>query len=167
MDSSRLQAGTLRMSFQPVRLDVLLREISLRASSRYDNLEVSLDLHDTGLQIQADPARLAQVFDNLLGNASKYAPGSPVVISLHRDGNFVRIAVKDRGPGIPAENLEHLFTRFYRVPELTASVRGTGLGLYICRQIVQAHLGEISAESTIGEGTTFNILLPLEGVNPT
>ena len=165
MDSSRLQAGTMRMSFQPVRLDGLLKDISLRASSRYENMELELHLNDTGLKIQADPTRLAQVFDNLIGNAAKYAPGSPVSITVDNAGSMVQIAVEDKGPGIAAENLEHLFKRFYRVAELSSSVRGTGLGLYICRQIIQAHEGRISAESTLGQGTTFLISLPLDEAN--
>ncbi|HEX9029553.1 MAG TPA: ATP-binding protein, partial [Anaerolineales bacterium] len=119
-----------------------------------------LELKITGVQLQADPTRLAQVFDNLLGNASKYAPGSPITISLDQTDGMARISVKDEGPGIPAEYLDRMFKRFFRVPGKNTSVRGTGLGLYICRQIVQAHGGEISVESIYGQGTTFYILLP-------
>lgn len=160
MDSSRLQAGTMRMSFQPVRLDTFLKDISLRASTRNEQMKVQLELKITGVQLQADPTRLAQVFDNLLGNASKYAPGSPITISLDQTDGMARISVKDEGPGIPAEYLDRMFKRFFRVPGKNTSVRGTGLGLYICRQIVQAHGGEISVESIYGQGTTFYILLP-------
>lgn len=161
MDSSRLQAGTLHMSFQPLRLDTLLRDIVLRSSSRDEKMNIDLDLQVTGLQIQADPARMAQVFDNLLGNATKYAPDSPVSIALDRQDNMARISVHDNGPGIPPEHLGNLFKRFYRVPGENTSVRGTGLGLYICRQIIEAHQGEIDVESVLGQGTTFHILLPI------
>lgn len=160
LDSSRLQAGTMRMSFQPVRLDTFLKDVSLRASSRNDHMEIKLELEATGVQLQADPTRLAQVFDNLLGNASKYATGSPIEISLDLTDSMARISVKDQGPGIPPEYLDNMFKRFFRVPGKNTSVRGTGLGLYICRQIVQAHGGEISVDSTFGQGTTFYILLP-------
>lgn len=162
MDSSRLQAGTLHMNFQPLRLDTLLKDISLRAGSRDETLRIDLQLRTLGLQTQADPARLAQVFDNLLGNASKYAPGSPVMIALERVDDMARITVQDSGPGIPTEHLANLFRRFFRVPGQNTSIRGTGLGLYICRQIIQAHQGEIMAQSTQGQGTTFTILLPCE-----
>jgi len=165
MDSSRLQAGTLHMNIQPIRLDTLLKDISLRASSRDEGLRICLDLVAGGLQVQADPARLAQVFDNLLSNATKYAPGSPVKISLERIDEQARIAVKDQGPGIPPEHVQNLFKRFYRVPGQNTSIRGTGLGLYICRQIIRAHQGEISAESTPGQGTTFYIHLPCENLS--
>jgi two-component system phosphate regulon sensor histidine kinase PhoR len=73
---------------------------------------------------------------------------------------MARIRVRDHGPGIEQEHLGHLFKRFYRVPGKSTSLRGTGLGLFICRQITQAHHGEISVSSNIGEGTTFTILLP-------
>lgn len=165
MDSSRLQAGTLTMNFQPLRLDTLLKDISLRASSRDENLKINLELEASGLQIQADPARLAQVFDNLLSNAAKYAPGAEISITLDRQDSLARIAVKDNGPGIAPEHLGNLFKRFYRVPGQNTLVRGTGLGLYICRQIIQAHHGEITVESTPGKGTTFYILLPCEDVS--
>lgn len=162
MDSSRLQAGTLRMSFQPVRLDTLLRDISLRAGSRDDRIKINLDIKTPCRQVEADPARLAQVFDNLLGNAAKYAPNSPVTIRVECQDMQVRITVEDQGPGIAPEHLEHLFKRFYRVPGQNTSVRGTGLGLYICRRIVQAHQGEIRVESKLGQGTKFLIDLPVE-----
>lgn len=162
MDSSRLQSGTMRMSMQPIRLDTLLKDISLRASSRDENMIISLELKAPGMQAQADPTRLAQVFDNLLSNAAKYAPGSPITIGLERDNNMARISVRDQGPGISPEHLSSVFKRFFRVPGQNSSVRGTGLGLYICRQIIRAHGGEISLESTVGQGTTFFILLPIE-----
>jgi len=82
LDSSRLQSGTLRMSFQPLRLDTFLRDISMRTRSHHENQEIELSIETPGLQTQADPFRLAQVFDNILHNAFKYAPGSPIHIRL-------------------------------------------------------------------------------------
>jgi len=161
MDSSRLQAGTLRMTFQPVKLDTFLRDIALRAKTRAEPINVNLELQETGLQIQADPTRLAQIFDNLMGNAAKYAPGSLIELVLDTQDQMARIQVCDHGPGIEQEHLEHLFKRFYRVPGKSTSLRGTGLGLFICRQIAQAHHGDIKVESKVGEGTTFTILLPI------
>lgn len=162
MDSSRLQAGTLRMSFQPLRLDTFLKDMVLRAGSRNEDIQIYLDLKITGLQIQADPTRLAQVYDNLLSNAIKYAPGAQVKITLSKEAKQAHMTVSDNGPGIASENLKNLFNRFYRVPSTNVTVRGTGLGLYICRRIIQAHGGEITVESILGEGTTFHIKLPLE-----
>lgn len=161
LDSSRLQTDTLKMTFEPIRLETWLRDITLRASSRNENMEIILDIKTPGLQINADSARLAQVFDNILNNAHKYAKGSQVTISVEQKKDCVHIAVKDEGPGIPAEYLDRIFQRFYRVPEKSNGIRGTGLGLYICRKILQAHQGTIEAESGENEGTTFHIYLPL------
>lgn len=162
MDSSRLQSRTLRMSYQPVRLDTFLKDVSMRATSRHENLSIDLQLDTPIPPIQLDPSRLAQVFDNLLSNATKYAPGAPVVISLNSNDSLVHISVRDSGPGIGPEHLDQLFKRFYRVPTSGPRVRGTGLGLFICRQIINAHEGEIYAESVLGEGTTFHINFPIE-----
>ncbi len=162
MDSSRLQAGTLRMSFQPVRLDTFLKDMKQRAKSRDEEALVKLEIDAKGLQVPADPTRLAQVMDNLISNAMKYAPGSPVLVSLVKEDEQAHITVKDNGPGIPPEHVKHLFKRFYRVPGNNVTVRGTGLGLFICRRIVEAHGGEIKVESVLGRGTAFHIYLPLE-----
>ncbi|MCS6906850.1 MAG: HAMP domain-containing sensor histidine kinase [Anaerolineales bacterium] len=160
MDSSRLQAGTLKMSFQPLRLDAFLRDIVLRALSLHDNIRIELQKELPELRIVADATRLAQVFDNLLTNASKYAPQSTVTISVREEPQAVHICVSDNGPGIAPQHLGSLFKRFFRVPTPDRNIRGTGLGLFICRQIVQAHRGEIWAESQLGHGTTFHIRLP-------
>ncbi len=164
LDSSRLQTGTLRMKFQPIRLDTMLRDISLRARSLYEDMPIELKLKNSNVQIQADPTRLAQVFDNLLINASKYAPGSKVTMTLTKENKMAHIAVSDQGPGIPEIHLENIFTRFFRVPNETSSIRGTGLGLFICRRIVHTHGGEIRADSKVGKGTTFHIYLPCEEI---
>ena len=111
--------------------------------------------------VKADPTRLGQVFDNLINNASKYAPGSRVVVKLVKDEGYAIIEVKDDGPGIDEDHLEKIFQRFYRVPETRMSARGSGLGLYICRQIILAHNGKIFAKSNEGNGTAFRFTLPL------
>jgi len=161
LDSSRLQSGTLRMEFQPMRIDTMLKDLKLRAGSFYEDLEVEVNLITSPLKIEADPTRLAQVFDNLISNALKYAPDSPISITLDTQDEHAHIEFSDRGPGIPTEDLPNIFTRFYRVPSRNKSVRGTGLGLFICRQIINAHQGEITAVSKLGEGTTFHIYLPI------
>lgn len=162
MDSSRLQAGTLRLSFQPVKLDTFLKDMQQRSAARDDDFQIILELNSPGLQLQADATRLAQVFDNLISNAMKYAPSSSVEISQSADEDYAYVSVKDHGVGIPPEYLERVFERFYRVPSDNISVRGTGLGLFISRRIIEAHHGEITVQSVLGEGTTFNIKLPLK-----
>jgi signal transduction histidine kinase len=164
LDSSRLQAGTLQLQFQNIRLDTFLRDIALRARTRYASLNLELQLNTQGTMVQADSTRLAQVFDNLLVNAVKYAPGAHISVVLEVIGNKASITISDTGPGISPEHIDRLFQRFYRVPGTSASTHGTGLGLYICRQLVKAHNGEITVKSKVGKGTTFTICLPIQQV---
>ena len=162
LDSARLQSGTLGMQFQPVRLDPLMKDVVMRARTRHRNIQVLIDMDNPIMPIQGDPKRLAQVFENLVTNAVKYAPGATVNIRIEKNDEQVHISFKDNGPGIPEKYLPHLFERFFRNPEQSPNVRGTGLGLYISRQIINAHHGEIKVESTVGEGTTFHIWLPFQ-----
>ena len=158
LESARLQSKTLPLRFQPLRLDAVLRDVSTRIRSRYKELDVSLDLKASAT-IQADGVRIAQVFENLFTNAVKYAPGSSIVVGLRQVGVAMMVTFMDNGPGIPAESLPLIFERFYRVR--TEKATGTGLGLYICKQIIEAHRGKIWAESIPGQGTTFFIELPV------
>jgi len=158
LESARLQSKTLPLRFQPLRLDAVLRDVTTRIRSRYKELDVSLDLQSS-TAIHADGVRIAQVVENLFTNAIKYAPDSPIIVSLKQVGQSLIVAFTDHGPGIPAESLPLVFQRFYRVR--TEKATGTGLGLYICKQIIDAHRGKIWAESNPGHGTTFFIELPI------
>ena len=162
LDSARLQSGNLIMDFQPVRLDSLLRDETQRIQGRHEGLSVNLDLVSAP-PILADSVRLAQVFNNLFDNAIKYAPGSKITISLHMKEKWQTIIFADQGEGISAEHIPFLFERFYRVPGQFGK-SGTGLGLFICRQIIQAHHGRISVKTAPGKGTAFCIELPVQRV---
>src|SRR6266498_3497212 len=159
LESARLQSKTLPLRFQPLRLDAVLRDVILRVRARHKDLDISMQF-DLVHPIYGDGVRLAQVFDNLFTNAIKYAPGAPIVILLNQVDEDIVVSFIDHGPGIPKESLPLIFERFYRVRGEKA-VTGTGLGLYICKQIIQAHRGKIWAESTPGQGTTFIIELPI------
>jgi signal transduction histidine kinase len=161
LDSARLQTGNMTMDFQPVRLDSILRDLTMRVQGRHEKLEVIQNLTATP-PIMADSFHLAQVFENLFDNAIKYASGSPITITLQVKDNWQTVIFADQGEGIPAEHIPFLFERFYRVPG-HGSKSGTGLGLFICKQIIQAHHGRISVKTTPGKGTAFRIELP---VNP-
>lgn len=161
IDSYRLQSGTLRFQYQSVNLESLLQEIVSRALTRYGTLDVHLEV-PPDVVVYGDPVRLAQLFNNLISNVTKYAPGSPIVITVEDVIGGCQISLQDQGPGIPEEYQEHLFNRFFRVPGSNKQIHGTGLGLYMCRQIVQAHRGEIRATSGQTMGTTIWITLPKE-----
>ncbi|HXF85992.1 MAG TPA: ATP-binding protein [Anaerolineales bacterium] len=161
LESARLQSQTLPLRFQPLRLDAVVRDVATRIRSRYRDLDVTVDAQPVP-PIQGDGVRIAQVFENLFTNAIKYAPGSPITVLLRQSGQKITVSFSDQGPGIPPDALPFIFERFYRVRSERAT--GTGLGLYICKQIIEAHRGKIWAESTPGQGTTFFIELP---INPT
>ncbi|MEN6436173.1 MAG: HAMP domain-containing sensor histidine kinase [Anaerolineaceae bacterium] len=160
LDSARLQSGQLPLYFEQVYIDHLLEDISERTHLHYPDLRVNLHLETPIFTIKGDPNRLTQVFENILANAAKYAPGKDVDIIVHQDEDELAVMIRDQGPGISSDDLPHIFERFYRSPKLESTVRGTGLGLYICNQIVQAHHGKISVTSQPGSGTTFTIILP-------
>lgn len=161
LDSSRLESGSLSMELEPVQVSSLIHDTVSRTESAFPEITLTTQMEMDLPVILIDPTRIAQVLDNLLSNANKYAPNSTVVIRAAENGDHLCIEVQDDGPGIPAEHIPHLFERFYRVPDSQKSVRGTGLGLHICRKIVEAHEGEITVESEKGKGTRFSILLPI------
>ncbi|MFN8385687.1 MAG: HAMP domain-containing sensor histidine kinase [Anaerolineales bacterium] len=163
LESARLQSKTLTLRFQPLRLDAILRDVVMRIRSHYKDLEVNIEANSTP-SIHGDGVRIAQVFENLVTNAIKYAPGAPITVSLSSKGDAVMVMFKDGGPGIEAEALPLIFERFYRVKS-EKSVTGSGLGLYICKQIIQAHRGKIWAESAPGNGVAFFIELPINPSN--
>ena len=159
LDSARLQSGNMSMDFQPVRLDSLLRDVVQHVHGRHKDLVVILGLTPAP-PIHADAVRLAQVFENLFDNAIKYAPGTKITISLQVKDDWQIVTFADLGPGIAPEHIPFLFERFYRVPGKFSKI-GTGLGLFICKQIVQAHNGRISVITSPGKGTAFHIELPV------
>ena len=128
--------------------------------THYPDLKVNINV-DAVPPILGDPLRISQVFENLFNNAIKYAPGSALTVSIQYTDTKMTVAFADQGEGIPEDFLPFLFERFYRVPA-DRSVTGTGLGLYICKQIILAHHGKIWAESVLDKGTIFYIELPIQ-----
>ncbi len=161
LDSARLQAGQLRFQFQLVRLDSVVNDVIMRTELHHPDLVFRLEIPQPLHPITADPVRLAQVIENLISNAIKYAPGSDILITIKQEDSKSAISFTDHGPGIPEKYLPFIFERFFRSPD-TPTIHGSGLGLYICRHIIQAHHGEIKATSKIGEGTTFIVTIPDE-----
>ncbi|MBA3827031.1 MAG: ATP-binding protein, partial [Ktedonobacterales bacterium] len=115
------------------------------------------------LLIAGDAVRLEQILTNLLTNASKYAADSPqIVVRLRQVAQDAEIEVQDQGPGIAATDLPQLFQRFHQVQaEATAAHTGLGLGLFLTRELVVAHGGDITVRSQVGQGTTFTLHFPL------
>jgi signal transduction histidine kinase len=129
--------------------------------------ETALDYEvlDQPLEVNVDPQRISQALLNLLSNARKYSPeGAPIAVQVRKNGQEAIISVRDRGVGIPAEQLAHVAEQFYRVPGIevqTGSSSGLGLGLYLTRKIVEQHGGRLEVQSQEGQGSTFSLVLPL------
>jgi two-component system sensor histidine kinase KdpD len=154
--SSAWESKSIALNFQLLQIESLLRDAALRARFRYPKMEIYLSAVQTP-PIWGDAVQLTQVLENLFSNVARHAAEAPVVIRLKTEENFVHLFFSDAGPGMSAEILGRLFQRFSR-PTPTS---GSGLGLYLCRRIVEAHGGKIWAESTPGRGTTIHILLPV------
>jgi two-component system sensor histidine kinase VicK len=112
--------------------------------------------------LRANPVRLRQVLDNVIGNAIKYSyANGEIDISIHFEENQIILKVTDQGPGIPPSDQPHIFDKFYRGTNITSEVEGSGLGLAIVKNIVESNQGRIWVESTVGKGSSFFIVLPV------
>ena len=156
-------AESAALSLRPADLDVaaLVREVvdAHAATLRAAEVRVRRELAD-GVVVRADPDRLHQAIGNLLANAARYArPGDLVVVRVRVDGEQVVIEVADTGPGIPPEDLPHVFDRFWR-GRTGAAVAGSGIGLAVVRELVAAHGGTVTAASGPEGGSTFTVRLP-------
>jgi two-component system OmpR family sensor kinase len=154
---------------QPIRrdkieLDALMLEVVRQMRPTNDRVELNISVEDQAV-ILGDADRIKQLLINLVDNAIKYTTqGGKVTLGLHRTEHEAVMTVTDTGVGIPAEDLPHIFDRFYRVDKARSrSAGGTGLGLSIVQWIVQAHGGKIQVQSQAGQGTTFTVWLPLAG----
>jgi len=158
---AQAEAGQLRLEREPLDLAELLRGVvaGFDLQARSQGQELRLDQPPDLPLVQADPLRVRQVVANLVSNALRHAPdaGHVAVSSVALPGE-VQVSVADDGPGIPAENLDHVFDRFWRGAQPRA--QGSGLGLTIARELVRAHGGRIWVESELGKGSTFFFTLP-------
>ena len=158
LDSGRARPFITRVEPLPLTADVV------DATRTHLPNGLSLELrHDAAThEIAADPDKLRQVLVNLVENAVKYSREGRIEVCLRRRNGTVRFSVRDEGPGIPPSQHERIFEKFYRLdPNMTQGVGGTGLGLYICRELIESMQGEIWVESTPGEGSTFSFELPV------
>lgn len=164
LDVSRINSGKLVLALE----DVNLQELAAEILDRY-----KFDIQSSGSRIDLtikekvighfDRLRIEQIFLNLLTNSLRYGNKKPIDIQISKDHGFAKIVFKDNGMGIAPKDFERIFERFERVDEtLNPNAGGLGLGLFITKQIVEAHGGTISVDSKSGEGATFTVLLPLE-----
>jgi len=162
LDTSRIEAGTFSYQFGEVDLASLVEDVVATASVRQAEVAVRAALAGPLPPVGGDRERLRQVLTNLIENAVKYsAEGDAVEVSAQRDDFYVRIAVSDRGPGIPDDQQQLIFQKFGRAQVEGGSKPGTGLGLFIARSIAEAHGGTLEVQSRRSGGVTFTLSLPL------
>lgn len=160
---SALESGRMKLNLQPMDLRAVMEKVLGDLRGKAEDKRVKLTNELPLLPVRADANRLEQVFANLVDNAIKYgrANGTVTVNGRKLDDGRFQICVQDDGPGIPAESLDRVFERFYRVDKARSRDQGgTGLGLSIVKHIVQAHGGEVRVESEGGKGATFFFSLP-------
>ncbi len=166
LDVSRISSGRLTLSPEAFNLAEMVEEVVSNYSHQFKAADSVVSFGDLQPVVgYFDKVRIEQVLINLLTNASKYAPGKPIHIDLTEKNNIVRLVVRDEGPGIAKENHTRIFDRFERVRDRD-NVGGLGLGLYISKQIVEAHKGKIKVESELHQGSSFIVELPLYSSEP-
>ena len=160
LDAARMEQGRLVADREPMDLGTLVSAVATRQHHEAHRVDVDVRGAVVG---NYDGRRIEQLLENLIETASKYSPeATPVNVSVWKQDGEARITVQDRGIGIPASDLPRIFERFSRASNVDdRKFHGMGLGLYICRGIVEEHGGRIWAESEIGKGSTFHVALPL------
>jgi signal transduction histidine kinase len=166
LDLARSDAGRLAVQLKPTELAPLIDEVvrTMRAQTEGSNQVLREEIDPALPVIDAEADRIRQILVNLVTNAHEYSPeGASIEVRARVVGDEVEISVTDDGPGIPENQLEHIFERFVRGDAgLTQRVGGTGLGLAISRSLVELHGGTIEADSTVGSGSSFRFRLPLK-----
>jgi signal transduction histidine kinase len=162
LDISRVEAGQpLILDYEAVRLDDLLREAVRPYQEKSQRHRFELHIATAQTEIAVDEGRIRQVLNNLVSNAVKYSPqGGLIKVMLENRDGMCRFSVVDEGIGMTAEQVEHIFDRFYRADSSNTAVQGVGLGMSIVRHIIAAHQGTIRVESELGRGTTVQVDLP-------
>ncbi|MFN8570343.1 MAG: ATP-binding protein, partial [Kouleothrix sp.] len=166
LDMTKLEAGALQVRKEWQPLEEVIGAALTRLDDRLRGRAVTTVLPPADQLVPLDSVLIEQVLINLLENAIKYTPpGSPIEISATTAGKIVTVTVADRGPGIPAGDEQRIFDKFYRAGTIDGG-GGVGLGLTICRGIIEAHGGKIWAENRPGGGAAFHCTLLLEGTPP-
>lgn len=161
--ASRMDAGSLSLNLIVVDLASQVQQAATEVSTKFGGQTIALRAPEEPVAVFADTHRVQQILVNLLDNAAKYSPEDSVItVSWHREAEFAVVGVADEGIGIAEEDLPRLFTRFGKIAQVVRLGHvGTGLGLYISRQLVEAMDGEIWVETVPGQGSTFSFRLPL------
>ena len=160
LDATRIEEGRMVLELAPCDIDNLVRNTveNYFAVLNKNNNRLILRIPIELPKVKADSSRLQRVFVNLISNALKHTKNGTILVKAEEEDSFIKVTVKDTGSGISEEDMPHIWARYYKG---THSETGTGLGLYICKFIIESHSGMIWAESETGKGTAFMFTLPL------
>ncbi len=165
LDASKIESGTMRLDPATIELRGLVGELNeqLEPLAREKEIALEEDVPEDLPELRADRAKLRRILVNLVSNALKFTPkGGRVRLGAAREGSFVRVSVADTGVGIQREDLHDIFDKYAQArSRATRSEKGTGLGLYITRQLVELHGGKISVQSEVGRGSIFSFTIPI------
>jgi signal transduction histidine kinase len=169
LDISRIEAGQIKMQLRPVALDELFSRAAMSFMPQFkaQSLILTLNIPDHLPAVLADPERIGQVLDNLLTNALKFTTRGGITLTASDKGDYVMVSVKDTGVGIPVEEQDKIFEKFYQIKTGSGwPSKGTGLGLAIVRSIVESHRGKVWVEGEAGQGADFRFILPRARMEP-
>lgn len=166
LDISRMESGKTRINLAPLLLPKLVEEVvsGLRLIAAQKGIQFNLNPFEGNGELKGDRDKLEQIMTNILDNAIKFTPqGGQITVALKEDQGCIRVSIRDTGPGIPPEEQSRVFDRFYRIErgDLPFRTKGTGLGLFIAKTLVEMHGGRIWVKSEVGKGSEFSFTLPL------
>src|ERR1043165_8658926 len=165
LDASKLESGTMRLEISSINIKGVVDELreSMEPLAKEKEIGLVEDVPEDLPELRADRAKLRRILVNLVSNALKFTPkGGRVRLGASREGAFARVTVSDTGVGIPREDLHDIFDKYAQArSRATRSEKGTGLGLYITRQLVELHGGKIGVQSEVGKGSTFSFTIPI------
>jgi signal transduction histidine kinase len=165
LDISAVATGQVTLKLADIDVGLLAADVAKtqRPMLQQKGIEVRIHIDEPSPRARADEKRLRQVVMNLVGNAAKFTEKGYIEVTARARGGEVEIAVRDTGPGIAPDALPKLFTEFVQLGSLKQRAHGTGLGLAICKRLVEAHGGRVAAESKLGQGSTFRVVVPMTG----
>ena len=171
LELARASADAATLNYQPVRLDELLWQAQSLIVNKRPDYQIDIDFtnlpdKEEDLVIVGEESLLQTAFQNLMENGCKYSPDGRASVWISFEPGQVQLTISDRGYGIPAADLPHIFEPFYR-SESTMTIRGHGIGLALTQRIIELHRGHISVNSIVGKGTTFQVTLPTQQSQPT
>lgn len=167
LELNKIESNALKLKLEPKDINQLIERCleGFKAQARSKGIRI-LDELEPLFPVKMDPELISKVMNNLIDNALKYSPsGSEVRVKSREVGDSIEISIQDSGIGMSPEEIQNLFTRFYRAKnDTTTEIAGTGLGLYLTKYFIEAHRGRVNVESEIGRGSVFKIFLPIEGM---